>query len=58
MFDMLKDLGRAAVGVALLPLDVVADVATLGGTLTDEPQPYTARRVVQISDALDDAVEG
>lgn len=56
MFGIVSSLARAAVGTVLLPVDVVTDVVTLGGSLTDREEPYTAKRLSQIGDALDDAV--
>lgn len=52
MFDTLKSLGRAAVGAALLPIDVAVDVATV------QPSSQAAKRCRQIGKALDRAVEG
>ena len=43
MFGMLENLAKATVGVVVeTPLAVVADVITLGGTLSDKDEPYTA----------------
>lgn len=47
---MLESLAKAATAVIAVPVSVVADVATLGGTLTDKENPYTA-------EALSDFVE-
>jgi hypothetical protein len=50
MFSMLESLTKAAVGVVTLPVAVVADVVTLGGSLADKPEPYTseaARSIVK-----------
>jgi hypothetical protein len=52
MFDKLL---KAAVGIVTLPVDVVADVVTLGGSLTDKDEPYTVRKAGHIMDNLDDA---
>lgn len=48
MFDILESLAKAAVSVVTLPVSVAADVVTLGGTLTDKDEPYTA---TNLSDA-------
>lgn len=54
---MLGNLFKAAVGVVKLPVDVVADVVTLGGTLTDKKQPYTAKGASDIVRNLEKAVD-
>jgi len=43
MFGVFKSLAKAAVSIVDIPLSVAADVVTLGGALTDEDKPYTAR---------------
>lgn len=55
MFGMLESLAKAAVAVVTVPVSVVADVVTLGGTLTDKDQPYTADAVGDLVDNLKDA---
>lgn len=50
MFGLLK----AVVEVAKLPVDVAADVITLGGALTDKNKPYTAKRCERIMNKLDE----
>jgi hypothetical protein len=57
MFGILSDLAKVAVGVVKLPIDVVADVATLGGSLTEEDKPYTAQGLEQIMRNLSNAVK-
>lgn len=54
MFDKLL---KAAIGTVLLPVEVVKDVATLGGSLTDEDEPYTVKRLENISKNIDKALE-
>jgi len=55
MFGMLESLVKAAVAVVTVPVAVVADVVTLGGSLTDKDQPYTADAVGDLVDNLKDA---
>ena len=58
MFGMLKSVTKAAVGVVVeTPIAVVADVVTLGGTLTDKDEPYTATSVGKVMDNLSDVTE-
>ncbi|WP_157669297.1 hypothetical protein [Chitinibacter sp. GC72] len=45
MFGLLNRAVSVAVNVAVVPVAVVADVVTLGGSLTDQSKPYTAQRV-------------
>ena len=56
MFRFIEGLAKAAVGVVTLPVQVVADVVTLGGTLTDKDEPYTAKGVSDVMQNLQDAV--
>lgn len=57
MFKMLKNLSKAALGVAVTPVDMVADVITLGGELSDKGESYTASRLRKAGKALDAALE-
>lgn len=58
MFDSIFSLGKAVVGAVVeTPVAVVADVVTLGGTLTDKKQPYTATAVEKIVKNVQDATE-
>lgn len=53
----LKSLTKAVVAVASTPASVVADVATLGGVLTDRREPYTSETLRKAKANLDDAIE-
>ena len=57
MIELLTKLTKAAVGVVVLPVDITADVITMGGALTDQAKPYTAQRATQIMDNLKKAIE-
>lgn len=50
------------VDVAITPVEIVKDIATMGGALNDEDEPYTLQRLKKankkLSDAADDASEG
>jgi hypothetical protein len=48
---------KAAVGIVTLPVDIVADVVTLGGSLTDKHKPYTAEKLGDVMDNLADATK-
>jgi hypothetical protein len=45
---------KAVVEVVKLPVDVAADVVTMGGAMTDQPKPYTAKRCERIMRKLDE----
>jgi len=47
----------AAVNVALTPVDVVMDVATLGGAMTEEDEPYTVKRIKKVVEKTEEAGE-
>lgn len=57
MFGMLESLTKAVVGVVTTPVAIVADVVTLGGTLTDKAEPYTASTASDIVSNLKDATK-
>ena len=58
MFGMLVDLVKAAVGVVIeTPIAVVADVVTMGGTLTDKDQPYTATALEKVVENVENATK-
>lgn len=48
MFGLIEGLAKAAVGVVTIPVAVVADAVTLGGSLTDKNRPYTADAVSDV----------
>lgn len=55
MFSILNSLAKAAVGVVVAPVAVVADVVTLGGALNDKREPYTAVAVKEVMQNLANA---
>ena len=55
MFGMFESLAKAATAVVTVPVSVVADVVTLGGSLTDKEKPYTAEAVSDFVQNLQDA---
>jgi hypothetical protein len=52
---MLGSLLKAAVGVVTLPVDLVADVLTVGGVTTDKPRTYTGDKCRKIMRNLAEA---
>lgn len=57
MFKLIEGLAKAAVGVVTVPVAVVADAVTLGGSLTDQDKPYTAQAVSDVVQNLADATK-
>lgn len=57
MFGMLENLAKAAVGVVTTPATLVADVITLGGSLTDKEVPYTYEQLAKVLENLQKAVD-
>lgn len=56
---LLGTLLRTTIHVATVPVDVIKDVLTLGGELTDQDEPYTvqkARKLEQDTQDLEDDV--
>ena len=47
----------AAVDVVMLPVEVVKDVATLGGVITDHKEPYTISRLKDTQKLIDAAID-
>jgi hypothetical protein len=55
---MFGDLLKAVVGVVVeTPVAIVADVVTLGGTLSDKDQPYTATAVEKVVKNIENATK-
>jgi len=55
---MLENLTKAVVGAVIeTPVAIVADVVTLGGSLTDRDKPYTAESVEKVVDHLQKSTE-
>jgi hypothetical protein len=57
MFDLLEKVAKATVGVITLPVDVVADVVTMGGELNDRGTSYTGDKLESIVDNLQDSAK-
>ena len=55
LFDIAESLTKAAVNVVTLPVSVAADIVTLGGSLTDKDEPYTATTIGNLVENLKDA---
>jgi len=55
LFDILTSVTKVAVNVVTLPVSVVADVVTLGGSIVDKDKPYTAETISDLVQNLKDA---
>ena len=45
---------KTAVNVAILPVEVVKDVVTLGGVVTEQQKSYTMRQLEKIKEEADE----
>lgn len=45
---------KTGLHVVTTPIDIVKDVATLGGALTDQAKPYTAQKLQKLGDDLEE----
>ena len=50
-----KKLFKSGIDAALLPLEMVKDVATVGGVITGQDEPYTVKRAKKVKEAAKDA---
>lgn len=57
MFGVLTGITKAAIGVAITPVAVVADLVTLGGALQDRDEPYTATVVKSVAENIGNAID-
>ena len=58
MFGILGSLTKAVIGVVVeTPVAVVSDFVTLGGSLNDKKEPYTATAVKRIVQNVQDATK-
>lgn len=57
MFGLIEGLTKAALGVVTIPVAVVADVVTLGGSINDKKEPYTVSAVSDVLDNLKSATK-
>lgn len=58
MFESLKSLGKAAIGLAIeTPIALAKDVATLGGAITDQSEPYTIKALKRVVENVEDAAD-
>ena len=58
MIKMLSGLTKAAVGVVVeTPLSIAADFVTLGGSINDRDEPYTATAVKKVVKNVQESTE-
>ena len=59
MFGILGSLTKAVVGVVVeTPIALIADMATLGGVITDKDEPYTASALKGVMKNVENATKG
>lgn len=57
IIDMFGSLVKAVLSPVDVAVGVVADVVTLGGSLTDQDKPYTAQAAERLMDNVEDAFD-
>ena len=58
MFGILGDMTKAVVGVVIeTPVAIVADALTLGGSITDKDEPYTATALKGVMKNIENATK-
>ena len=57
MLKLLNHVTKAALGVVVSPIDMAADILTLGGTLSDREESYTGSRLKNVMQNLDKATD-
>ena len=58
MFGILGDLTKAVVGVVVeTPVAIAADMLTLGGSITDKDEPYTATAIKGVMKNIEHATK-
>jgi len=45
---------QGLIDTVLVPVDVVKDIATLGGVSTDQKEPYTLQKIKKLKDKAED----
>jgi len=48
---------QETIDVATTPIDVIKDVATIGGYLTDEDEPYTVQKAKKLAKRFEEIYE-
>lgn len=54
MFGFVGKLVEVTVKTVVTPVAIVADIATLGGALTDKKEPYTISHIKDIHETMDE----
>lgn len=45
---------KTTVNIATLPIDIIKDVVTLGGVITEQDKPYTLQKLDTIKEDIED----
>ena len=57
---LFKKLIKTSLNVVSTPIDIVKDVATMGGALTDQDEPYTvkkAKKILENTEEVQDEID-
>jgi len=52
--SILSKLTKTLIHTATTPIDIVKDVVTLGGAITEEDEPYTLQKAKKILEDIDE----
>lgn len=52
--SILGKLLKTTIDIATLPIDIVADIVTLGGAINDKDSTYTSKKIDKLSDDVDE----
>lgn len=52
--SLLGTLLKTTIHAATLPIDIVKDVVTMGGVLTDDSEPATVKKASQLMDDIEE----
>lgn len=48
---------KTTLDIATSPIDIAKDVLTLGGTITDENEPYTVQKMKRLNRDIEDIID-
>ena len=54
VMGILRKLAKTVIHTATAPIDIVKDVATLGGVITGEDEPYSLQKAKKVLEDLDE----
>lgn len=51
---LFKQITKTGIDIATTPVEIIKDVTTFGGALTEQDLPYTIKRLKEICEDIDD----